>query len=117
MAQYMVSVCHADNPDFAPGERERTIRDVDALNEELQTSGAFVFAAGLHPSSTATTLRAKGSDVITTDGPFAEGAEHIGGFWIINTDDLDAALEWGQKAVRACAATIEVRPVAEEPPS
>jgi hypothetical protein len=117
MAQYMVSVCHADDLDFAPGERDRMMRDVDALNDELRTSGAWVFAAGLHPSSTATTLRAKGDDVITTDGPFAEGAEHIGGFWIIKADDLDAALQWGKKAVRACAATIEVRPVAEEPPS
>lgn len=117
MAQYMVSVYHADNVDYSPEQREQIFRDVDVLNAEMQKAGAWVFACGLHPASTATTLRNKGADVLTTDGPFAEGGEHIGGFWIIKAADLDAALEWGQKAARACAESIEVRPVADEPPS
>lgn len=117
MAQYMISVCHPEPLEFAPGDRELSIRDVDALNDEMRAAGAWVFAAGLHPSSTATTLRSKGAEVVTTDGPFTESVEHLGGFWIINAEDLDAALAWAQKAVRACRATIEVRPVHEEPPS
>lgn len=117
MAQYMLSVCHPYPLEVASDERERMFRDVDALNAEMQSAGAWVFAAGLHPPDTATTLRKQGREVITTDGPFAEGAEHLGGFWVINADDLDAALRWGQKAVGACGATIEVRPLDGAPAS
>ena len=56
-----------------------------------------MFAGGLHPPSTATVVRAQGGDVLMTDGPYAEGKEHIGGFTIIEAPDLDAALEWGGK--------------------
>lgn len=115
MAQYMISVIHPDQLDYSAEKQAQIGRDVDALNDEMRTAGAWVFACGLHPASTATTLRAKGSDVLTTDGPFAEGAEHIGGFWIIEAADLDAALRWGEKAVHACAETIEVRPVHSAP--
>jgi hypothetical protein len=90
------------------------MREVNALNGELQSSGAWVFAGGLHPSSTATVVRAEGDEILMTDGPYVEGKEHIGGFWIIESEDLDAALEWGRKATRACQTPIEVRPLQEE---
>ena len=90
-------------------------RDVDALNSELQSAGAWVFAGGLHPESTASVVRVKDGAVLITDGPFPEGKEHIGGFWIIQADDLDAALIWAAKATRACAGPVEVRPFQEEP--
>jgi hypothetical protein len=90
-------------------------RDVDALNSEIQTAGAWVFAGGLHEHNTASVVRLKDGDVVTTDGPFAEGKEHVGGFWVIKAEDLDAALAWAAKATRACAAPIEVRPFQEEP--
>ena len=90
------------------------MRDVDALVEEIKTSGAWVFNGGLHPPSTATVLRPQGSDVVITDGPFAEGKEHIGGFWVIKAVDLDAALAWAAKATVACANPVEVRPFQEE---
>ncbi len=51
-----------------------------------------------------------------TDGPFTESKEHIGGFWVIEAADLDAALEWAKKATRACMEPVEVRPFQEEPP-
>lgn len=117
MAQYMLSVYSGDEVELAPAEREKIYRDVDVLNGELQASGAWVFACGLHPPSTATAVQVRGNDVITTDGPFVEGGEHIGGFWIIEAADLDAALDWSRKATRACAAPVEVRPVQESPPS
>jgi len=87
--------------------------DVGALNTELQQAGAWVFAGGLYPSSTATVVRVDGDGVLVTDGPFVEGKEHVGGLWVIEAPDLDSALEWGRKATRACAVPIEVRPFQE----
>ena len=110
MTQYLISVIHPENYITAPAEMEKVTRQVDVLNGELQAAGAWVFAGGLHPSSSATTLRAQDGVVVTTDGPFAETAEQVGGFWVIEAADLDAALDWGRKATIACAATIEVRP-------
>jgi hypothetical protein len=114
MKQYLLSIYHPDEPVPEPEVMEKIVRDVTALNEELQAAGAWVFAAGLYPSTTATVLQARGGDVLVTDGPFAEGKEHIGGFWVIKAPDLDAALEWGRKATRACTAPVEVRPLRED---
>jgi hypothetical protein len=116
MKQYLLSVYHPEAGDVtSPEDMEKIYRDVSALNAEMQAAGAWVFAGGLHPSSTATVLQVRGDDVLVTDGPFAEGKEHIGGFWVIKAPDLDAALEWGRKATRACTVPIEVRPFQEDP--
>lgn len=116
MKQYLLSVYHPENEADAPSpaQMEQIDRDVDALNVEMRSAGAWVFGGGLHPSTTATVLRVQGDEVLTTDGPFAEGKEHVGGFWVINARDLDAALEWGRKATRACQVPIEVRPFHDE---
>lgn len=114
MKQYLLSVYHPEESRLAPEVEEKVMRDVDQLNQEMKTAGAWVFAGGLHPSSTATVLRVQNGDVLTTDGPFAEGKEHVGGFWVIQAPDLDAALEWGRKATRACAVPVEVRPFHDE---
>ncbi len=90
------------------------MRDLDALNQQLKAAGAWVFAGGLHPPSTATVVRFQDGDVLTTDGPFAEGKEHLGGFTIVKAPDLDAALEWGRKLARATTLPIEVRPFQDE---
>ena len=116
MKQYLLSVYHPEDSSPEPELVEKIQADVLALNTELQQAGAWVFAGGLFPSSTATVVRLEGSDVLVTDGPFVEGKEHIGGFWVIRAPDLDAALEWGRKATRACAVPIEVRPLHEEAP-
>jgi hypothetical protein len=81
---------------------------------DVRRAGAWVFAGGLHPPSTATVVRVKDGDALTTDGPFAEGKEHIGGFWVVKAADLDAALAWAVKAAQACADPVEVRPFQEE---
>jgi hypothetical protein len=114
MKQYLLSVYHPEGGIPEPEVMAKITADVAALNTELQQSGAWVFAGGLHPSSTATVVRIEGDDVLVTDGPFVEGKEHIGGFWVIKAPDLDAALEWGRKATRACTVPIEVRPLREE---
>ena len=116
MKQYLLSVYHPEDPEHAPPPEamDQIFRDVDALNDELRSAGVWVFAGGLHPSSTATVVRVDGDEVLTTDGPFVEGKEHIGGFWVIKTDDLDPALDWARKATRACRVPIEVRPFQDE---
>jgi hypothetical protein len=95
---------------------QRAFRQVDELNAELQAKGVWVFAGGLLPASSATVVRADGDDILVTDGPFTESKEHIGGFWVIEAPDLDAALAWASKATRACGAPVEVRPFQPEPP-
>ena len=116
MKQYLLSVYHPEDNVPEPEVVDKIMADVDALNAEFQQTGAWVFAGGLYPSSTATVVRAEGGEILVTDGPFVEGKEHIGGFWVIQAPDLDSALEWGRKATLACAAPIEVRPLQEEAP-
>ncbi len=116
MTQYLLSVHMVEGEEPpSPEAMEQAYKDVDALNEELKAGGAWVFAGGLHPSSTATVVRAQDGEVLTTDGPFAETKEQLGGFWIIEAPDLDAALAWAAKATKACQAPVEVRPFQEEP--
>ena len=114
MKQYLITVNHADDYQPGPAEMDQIGADVNALNEEIRAAGRWVFGGGLHASSTATTLRLEEGEVLTTDGPFAEGKEHIGGFWVLKAQDLDEALEWGRKAARACRVPIEVRPFQDE---
>jgi hypothetical protein len=113
MKQYLLSVYHPEGSIAEPEVMAKIRADVGALNTELQQAGAWVFAGGLYPSSTATVVRVDGDGVLVTDGPFVEGKEHVGGLWVIEAPDLDSALEWGRKATRACAVPIEVRPFQE----
>ncbi len=111
MKQYLLTVYQPDGPAPPPEVLEPVIRDLGAWNQELVAAGAWVFTAGLHPSSTATVVRLQDGDVLMTDGPFVEGKEHVGGFTIIRAHDLDGALEWGRKLTRATTLPIEVRPL------
>ena len=115
MRQYLLSVYQPDGPPPPPEVLERIGRDLDALNQELKAAGAWVFAGGLHPPSTATVVRARDGAVLTTDGPYAEGKEHIGGFTIVRAPDLDAALAWAAKLTQATTLPIEVRPFQDGP--
>ena len=110
MKQYLLSIYQPDGGTPPPEVLQKVMRDVGALIEETKTAGAWVFNGGLHPPSTATVLRFQEGDMLTTDGPFAEAKEHIGGFVIVKAADLDAALEWGRKLARVITLPIEVRP-------
>jgi hypothetical protein len=114
MKQYLLSVYQPDGPIPPPDVLDKISRDLDTLNQELKAAGAWVFAGGLYPPSTATVVRLRDGDVLTTDGPFAEGKEHLGGFTIIKAPDLDFALGWGGKLTRATTLPIEVRPFQDE---
>jgi hypothetical protein len=116
MTQYMLSVFDtAVEGERSSDEIDRIYADVDLVNQELMEAGAWVFGGGLHPADTATVVEVDGGDTLVTDGPFAETKEQVGGFWVIEAADLDAALEWAAKATRACRAPIEVRPFQDEP--
>lgn len=117
MTQYLLSVhmIEGEEPP-SPEAMQQAYNDVDAVNHQMKAEGAWVFAGGLHPADTATVVRIQGGEVMTTDGPFAETKEHLGGFWIIEVPDLDAALAWAAKATKACGGPVEVRSFQEECP-
>jgi hypothetical protein len=111
MPEYMLSVHHVDGDAVPSGdEMERMFADVGAFNERVREAGAWVFAGGLMPRDIATTVDSTGEAPVVTDGPFSEAKEWLGGFWIIEAPDLDAALEWATAGSRACGGPVEVRP-------
>ena len=110
MKQYLLSIYQPDGPPPPTVDLERIMRDVGALRDEMEAANAWVFSGGLHDASSATVLRPSGERVLTTDGPYIEGKEHLGGFTIVRAQDLDGALEWGRKLARATTLPIEVRP-------
>jgi hypothetical protein len=110
MRQYLLSIYQPDGGTPPPEVLQKVMREVGALIAETKAAGAWVFNGGLHPPSTATVLRLQGGDLLTTDGPYTEGKEHIGGFIVVKAPDLDAALGWGRKLARVIALPIEVRP-------
>jgi hypothetical protein len=112
MPQYLLSVWHDDEyeVDFSTPDAQRLGAQVGALNEELERTGTWVFGAGLQPASSATVVR-PGDALSMTDGPYAETKEQMGGFWVIEVADRDAALEWARKAAAACEGPVELRPM------
>jgi hypothetical protein len=114
MGQYLLSTYAVE--DEVPGaprtpeEMQTFMQAVAALEAEMEASGTFVFGGALHGPDATTVVRASGGDPVMTDGPFVEAKEHIAGFYIINADDLDAALAWAGKVVNATNHPIEVRP-------
>jgi hypothetical protein len=110
MTQYVLNVIEPTGGELPPEKLEPIVRDVIAIDNEMKEAGVWLFAGGLHDPSSATVVRVENGEVLTTDGPFAEGKEHIGGFTIIEAADLDAALEWAGKLSRATTLPIEVRP-------
>ncbi len=114
MKQYLLSVCYpAGGTQPPPDVLQRIMRDVHAIQREMQSAGVWVFSGGLTPSSSATVLRHQNGAVVTTDGPFIESKEQIGGLTILKAPDLDAALAWGRKLALAIGTPIEVRPFME----
>jgi hypothetical protein len=116
MTQYLFAV-HMVEGEPVPSEEEtqKMYRQVDEFNKEVMDSGAWVFAGGLHPATSSTVVRVQDGEVLTTDGPFAETKEQLGGFWVLEAADLDAALALAAKASAACQAPVEVRPFQDNP--
>src|ERR1700712_432298 len=93
MSEYLLSV-HSVEGQLEPSaaEMEEMYAATGVFNDELQAEGAWVFAGGLHPANTATVVKGQDGEVITTEGPFAESKEQLGGFWIVNSANMDEAL-------------------------
>ena len=109
--RYLVAIHHPDNYDPAVAEDEAMSRAIDVLNGEMVAAGVRIFVGGLHPASSARSLRTQpDGKVVVTDGPYLKTTEHVGGFWVLEAADLDEALNWGRKAAVACRAPVEVRP-------
>ena len=120
MTQYLLSLPHdsAEEPTMAtmdPAELERVMAIAGAFIEELNASGALVFAGGLHPPSSAVTVDHTGEDLVLVDGPFTQAPEYLGGMWVIDVPDRDAAVGWAAKASKALGGRIEVRAFQEIP--
>jgi hypothetical protein len=115
MPQYLLSVYQPDGPPPPPEILDPVMKRVRAWRAELETAGGWVFTGGLYPAETATVLRPQpGGGVLITDGPFAEGKEHVGGFTVIRAADLDEALSWGRKFTDITRLAVEVRPAHED---
>jgi hypothetical protein len=115
MTRYLVAIHHPD--DYDPSlEDDAMMRDIHALNEEMIAAGVRLFACGVDPASAKSLRPRPEGQVLVTDGPYLETREHVGGFWLLEAADMDAALAWGRKAVIACRAPVEVRAVFTRPP-
>jgi hypothetical protein len=112
MAQYLLSLIQPDGPVPPPEVLEPIMRDVAAVTERMRASGAWVFSAGLHAPETATVVRPAAEEFLVTDGPYVEAKEHVGGFTVVEAEDLDGALAWGREVARATTLPVEVRPIA-----
>jgi hypothetical protein len=118
MAHYLLSTHCIDGEVREPmtdEEMQKSYQQVTQLEAELKSTGAWVFGGRLHEPDIATVVRVSNGEVLTSDGPFVESKEHLGGFYIIDAEDLDAALAWASKVTALIGAPIEVRPFAGEP--
>jgi hypothetical protein len=116
VTQYLLSVHGVEGEVGAPmtdEEMQQSWKQIGLLEKEMKSTDAWVFSGRLHDPDTATVVRISGGEVVTTDGPFVESKEHLGGFYIIQAEDLDAALAWASKVTSAIKVPIEVRPFAD----
>jgi hypothetical protein len=113
----MLSVNHdGAYPELSEEEMQAAFQAVGAFNEKITSTGKWVFGGGLEPRETATTVRLQDDKTtVLTDGPYAETKEFLGGFWVVEAEDLDEALALGREAAVACAGDVEVRPFQSEP--
>lgn len=116
MTQYLLSVHTSADSGVQPSEpmtpeqMQQSQQPMQALEEEMKTSGAWLFSGRLTEPDMATVVRVSAGDALTTDGPFVESKEHLAGFYIVNAADLDAALGWATKTAAIIGMPIEVRP-------
>ena len=101
------------NPDMGTPEQQEIFAGYMAFGEEAGAAGVLLGGEPLEPTSTATSVQVKDGDVVTTDGPFAETKEQLGGFYLIDAENLDEAIAWAAKIPHAQLGTIEVRPLME----
>jgi hypothetical protein len=109
----MITVDDSAGHQLPPDEAAAAMAEYGAFNAEAGAAGALLGGERLRPSSTATTVRVRDGETLITDGPFAETKEHLGGFYLIEAADLDAAVAWARKIPGARYGSVEIRPVWE----
>jgi hypothetical protein len=112
MKHYLLAMYPPDGEPPPEVDLERIMRDIHALRAEMREAGAWVFSGGLHTTDSATVVRFADGGTLTSDGPYIEGKEHLGGFTIVQVPDLDAALACAGRLAEASTLPIEVRPFA-----
>jgi hypothetical protein len=115
MTRYLLAIQQPDAPPPPDVDMDAVMREVEALVEDAKARGAWVFNGGLHPPHAATVVRVQGGERVITDGPYAEGKEHIGGIFIVEEPDLDGALRWAHRFAEVIGLPIEVRPFQDDP--
>ena len=117
MTHYLLSIYQPDGEPPAALDLDAMGRQLGELREQMIEAGQWVFAGGLLPADSATVVRAASGEVVTTDGPYTEGKEHLGGFTIVRSPDLDAALVWARRTAEITGLPVEVRPLYEDAPN
>ncbi|GHJ45835.1 hypothetical protein Cs7R123_31770 [Catellatospora sp. TT07R-123] len=112
MAQYLLSIYQPDGVVPPPEVLDRVMAGLATVEEELRAAGAWVFTSPLTPAAAATVVRHRDGETLRTDGPYAEGKEHVGGFWLVESPDLAAAVGWADRIAQVTTLPIEVRPLA-----
>ena len=112
MAEYLLSLHMVEGesrPDMSEEQMQEMMQKIGQLEEEMKSKDALVASARLSGPDTATVVRVEDGETLITDGPFAEAKEHLGGFYIINAEDIDEALSWAAKTTECVGRPIEVR--------
>jgi hypothetical protein len=111
--RYALLVCVDEDRDLSQEETERQYAEFMGFQDEMEARGVLVSRERLQPTSLATTVQVRDDELVVADGPFAETKEQIAGFYIVECEDLDEAIEIASRNPGARAGTIEVRPVWE----
>ena len=110
MKQYLLSLYQPvgevpDEETLAP-----VMEELGRINRDIEAAGSWVFTGGLHQPDTATVVRPGEREPLITDGPYLEGKEFVGGFWVVQADALDSALGWARRITDATGLPVEVMP-------
>lgn len=113
--RYLLTIYSDETADanLSPADQQQEYGAYYAYTEELKGSGSYVGGEALHPTTTATTVRVRDGKLLTTDGPFAETKEALGGFYLVECKNLDEAIQWASKIPGALRGSIEIRPVVD----
>ncbi|SFQ59326.1 YciI family protein [Amycolatopsis rubida] len=109
MPQYLLGICQPDGGAPDPEVLADIAARLEAVTEEMKAKGVWVFSGGLHPAAAAKVVRASGDGVLCTDGPFAEGKEHLGGFTVVTAPGAEAATEWARRISEITTLPVELR--------
>jgi hypothetical protein len=112
MPRYLLSAHTVEGKPREPMTQEQmreTSERVGELEEEMRAAGALALGGRLHQPSSAQVVRVADGETLITDGPFAESKEHLGGFYVIDAEDIEAALSWAAKTAECVSTAIEVR--------